>query len=107
MATIIDKDRPEPSPASETGTADMPIREVKPAPDRWRNALGKYRVWRSEACIKCGKCEEICPRGVHVRPEGYVDFAHGLDWHCTAEQVQGERHLLRGSLPARRRCGSS
>jgi len=65
-----------------------PVREVKPAPDRFRNSLGKYQVWRNELCGKCGKCVEICPRGVHVRPDGYVDFVRGLDWRCTAERCK-------------------
>ncbi|MCL5104935.1 MAG: glutamate synthase-related protein [Armatimonadetes bacterium] len=67
---------------------EMPRREVKPAPDRWRNSLGKYRIWRSELCNKCGTCEKVCPRGVHERPEGYVDFVRGNDWRCTAAKCK-------------------
>jgi len=64
---------------------EMPTREVKPAPDRFRNSLGKYRVWRSKACTKCGACVAACLRGVHVKPDGYVDFVRGLQWRCTRE----------------------
>lgn len=78
MALTVDYER------TELGLA-APVREVRPAPDRFRNNIGKYRVWRSDNCIKCGACERICPRGVHVRPEGYVDFVRGLDHKCTAE----------------------
>ena len=85
MAIAIDKNEVPTNAVPELGLS-QPTREIKPAPDRWRNSLGKYRVWRNDsACIKCGKCQEICPRGVHVRPEGYVDFVKGLDWRCTAE----------------------
>jgi glutamate synthase domain-containing protein 2/ferredoxin len=88
MATTIDPGRIQITEPPELGL-ETPAREVKPAPDRFRNTLGKYRVWRNEAlCVKCGRCEEICPRGVHVRPAGYVDFVKGLDWRCTAEQCR-------------------
>jgi glutamate synthase domain-containing protein 2/ferredoxin len=87
MATIIDKDT-KPVSAIDGLGLDTPVREVKPAPDRFRNTLGKYKVYRSDACVKCGKCEEICPSGVHVRPDGYVDFVRGLDHKCTAESCK-------------------
>jgi len=88
MAAIIDPQRLHMAPPSDLGLAP-PSREVKPAPDRFRNPLGKYRVWRNEElCRRCGKCEEICPRGVHVRPEGYADFLKGLDWRCTAQKCK-------------------
>ena len=46
-------------------------REVRPAPDRYRNPIGRYRVRRSAACRSCGLCVELCPYGVHLKPEGY------------------------------------
>lgn len=36
-------------------------------PSRFRNALGKYKVLRSKACIACGKCAEVCEWGVHKK----------------------------------------
>ncbi|MDO8588527.1 MAG: glutamate synthase-related protein [Armatimonadota bacterium] len=87
MATTVDRNG-IPATAMAGLGLEPPIREVRPAPDRFRNSLGKYRVWRSDACVKCGKCEEICPRGVHVRPDGYPDFLTGLDWRCTAEKCK-------------------
>ncbi len=85
MATIVNKNTVPKSLIEDLGIKMPPSREVKPAPDRFRNTLGKYRVWRSEACIKCGKCIEVCPRGVHVKPPGYVDFIKPLEHRCTAE----------------------
>ena len=41
--------------------------EIKPAPSRYRNPIGKFKVHRGRACIHCGLCAELCPRGVHVR----------------------------------------
>ena len=86
MARIIDPHR-RLAPASDMGLKP-PVREVKPAPDRFRNSLGKYQIYRSEDCTKCGKCVEVCSRGVHVRPDGYADFLRGLDWRCTAEKCK-------------------
>ena len=34
---------------------------------RYRNKLSKYKVVRTNACVSCGKCAEICPRGVHMK----------------------------------------
>ncbi len=33
---------------------------------RFRNPIGKYRLHRTDSCVSCGKCVEICPYGVHV-----------------------------------------
>ena len=42
-------------------------------PSRFRNALSKYRVWRSDSrCIECGRCTEVCPYGVHTKAGGYI-----------------------------------
>ncbi|MBW2568206.1 MAG: alpha-hydroxy-acid oxidizing protein [Deltaproteobacteria bacterium] len=46
-------------------TSTLP--EIRRTPDRFRNAIGKYRLLRSNACVACGKCAEICPYGVHVK----------------------------------------
>ncbi len=90
MATLMDRNnKPASAVPDQSLGLEPPVREVKPAPDRFRNSLGKYRVWRNEElCKKCGKCQEICPRGVHQRPDGYVDFVRGRDWLCTAERCR-------------------
>jgi glutamate synthase domain-containing protein 2/NAD-dependent dihydropyrimidine dehydrogenase PreA subunit len=36
-------------------------------PSRFRNPIGKYRLHRTNACIGCGKCVEMCPLDVHVK----------------------------------------
>lgn len=46
--------------------------EVVRTPSRFRNAIGKYRLNRTDACTSCGKCVEICPYGVHVMKRGRV-----------------------------------
>jgi len=53
--------------------------QVECTPCRFRNAIGKYRLRRSDACVACGTCAEVCPYGVHqkklnkmARPKHYL-----------------------------------
>ncbi len=39
--------------------------------ERFRNSIGKFVVTRNSRCKGCGLCAQICPYGVHVKPEGY------------------------------------
>ena len=57
-------------------------REVHPALDRYRNALGKYKVDRLASCVSCGLCAETCAFGVHVKPEGYALTLRPQDHLC-------------------------
>ena len=57
-------------------------REVRPAPDRYRNAIGKYKIDRLASCIACGRCAELCPEGVHVKPDGYKFMLRPQDYRC-------------------------
>jgi len=38
---------------------------AKRTPSRFRNAIGKHRVFISNACDNCGKCLELCPYEVY------------------------------------------
>ena len=56
----------------ETWSPGQPWQPVH-TPSRFRNALSKYRVWRSESkCIKCGHCVQICPYGVHTKAGSFL-----------------------------------
>jgi len=57
-------------------------REVRPAPPRYRNEIGKFSVYRSSDCIACGRCVETCPHGVHVRPDGYRPMMRPFEYRC-------------------------
>jgi len=82
---------PEPEPerkpeSPRRGHSDWPQqsvpREVHPAPDRYRNAVGKYKVDRLAACQSCGRCVEACRFGVHAKPAGYAYTLRPLDHLC-------------------------
>jgi ferredoxin len=40
---------------------------IESCDSRYRNRLSRYRVVRSNACVACGKCAEVCAHGVHVK----------------------------------------
>jgi glutamate synthase domain-containing protein 2 len=50
--------------------------QVVSTPSRFRNPIGKYRVYRSKACIACGRCVEVCPYQVHEMKRGRVLTRH-------------------------------
>lgn len=57
-------------------------RKVVPVPERYRNAMGKYKIYRSAACNSCGLCVKVCKFGVHVKPEGYALTLRPNDYLC-------------------------
>jgi glutamate synthase domain-containing protein 2/ferredoxin len=85
MKNIAEVNVPYESPKI-SGHSDEPqesvAREVRPVPDRYRNAIGKYRVTRLANCTACGLCAELCPQGVHIKPEGYTYMARPQDYRC-------------------------
>jgi glutamate synthase domain-containing protein 2/ferredoxin len=69
-------------PATSGWPQEKVAREIRPAPDRYRNAIGKYQVDRSAACASCGRCVEACVHGVHTKPAGYAFTLRPLDHLC-------------------------
>jgi glutamate synthase domain-containing protein 2/formate hydrogenlyase subunit 6/NADH:ubiquinone oxidoreductase subunit I len=57
-------------------------REVRVAPPRYRNEIGKFSVHRSLACLGCGTCVETCRWDVHTRPDGYRLMVRPFDYRC-------------------------
>ncbi len=57
-------------------------RKIRPVPERYRNAIGKYKIDRLAKCISCGRCVEVCGYGVHVKPEGYALMSRPQDYLC-------------------------
>ncbi len=57
-------------------------REIRTTPDRYRNAIGKFRINRSARCSSCGRCAEVCAYGVHIKPQGYALMLRPQDHRC-------------------------
>ena len=77
----------EPQQPQRPGHSDWPQmdveREIHLSPDRYRNAIGKYKVDRLANCLSCGRCSDVCTHGVHVKPDGYGLMLRPLDHRCT------------------------
>jgi len=78
------------------------VREVRPAPDRYRNALGKYKIDRSAACASCGRCVEVCTYGVHVKPAGYAFTLRPQDHLCIGPECAESPESCVAQCPAAR-----
>jgi glutamate synthase domain-containing protein 2/ferredoxin len=74
-------------------------RIIRPAPERYRNAIGKYRINRSAACAGCGTCAKVCPQGVHVKPEGYTFSLRPLDHKCVGPDCIGKPYFCVDRCP--------
>src|SRR5512141_2953354 len=72
----------QPRPGHSDWPQEIVEREIRPAPDRYRNALGKFRIDRLASCISCGRCAELCPHGVHIKPGGYKYMLRPQDNRC-------------------------
>jgi len=76
-------------------------RVVRPAPDRYRNPFGRYKVNRSASCVGCGKCAAICPAGVHVKPDGYTFTPRPRDQYCVGPACSRTDHYCVDHCPAK------
>jgi glutamate synthase domain-containing protein 2/ferredoxin len=74
-------------------------RVVRPAPDRYRNALGKYRINRSADCAGCGLCARLCPEDVHSKPEGYTFTLRPQDHQCVGPECAKTDHYCIEKCP--------
>jgi ferredoxin len=57
-------------------------REVRTAPPRYRNEIGKFSIRRASDCEACGRCVEVCRHHVHVRPDHYRSILRPFDYRC-------------------------
>jgi len=74
-------------------------REVRPAPPRYRNEIGKYRIRRGPNCAACGRCVEVCPHGVHRRPRGYNRVIRPFDYRCVGFECAKTDHYCVDTCP--------
>ena len=70
------------------------------APPRYRNEIGKYSVRRASHCTSCGRCVEVCRRGVHVRPKGYRTVIRPFDYRCFGPDCARGRLVLHRRVSA-------
>jgi ferredoxin len=73
--------------------------EPRPAPPRYRNEIGKFRVLRSSACVACGRCAEVCAEGVHLRPDGYTRMLRPFDYRCIGFDCEQSEHCCIKACP--------
>jgi ferredoxin len=86
----------EPDPIEFEGVVE---RKVRQTPDRYRNPLGKYKLTRLASCIACGKCVELCPEGVHVKPAGYKYTLRPKDHRCVGPDCANTDHFCVSHCP--------
>jgi glutamate synthase domain-containing protein 2/NAD-dependent dihydropyrimidine dehydrogenase PreA subunit len=83
-----------------SGIPQIPIaRVVRPAPERYRNSLGRFKVVRSAACKACGRCAELCPYGVHVKPANYRYALRPRNHLCAGTACAGTDHDCVAACP--------
>ena len=83
VEALADQAQASTAPSSNGGGLHEEVdREVRPAPDRYRNVLGKYKIDRLASCKSCGRCVQVCQYGVHVKPEGYAFTLRPQDHLC-------------------------
>ncbi len=74
-------------------------RTVRPAPDRYRNSLGKYKINRTADCIGCGLCARLCPHGVHVKDASYTFTLRPQDHLCVGPECMTSDHFCVDHCP--------
>lgn len=70
----------------------QPLPEVKEAPSRFRNTIGKYTIKRNARCISCGLCAELCPYGVHPHYENYSQTIRPVEYRCIGFKCRETGH---------------
>jgi len=83
---------------SHPGYAEV-TREVRPSLPRYRNEIGKFSIHRDSNCIACGKCVEMCPYDVHIRPEGYKFPIRPFDYRCIGFDCEQTDHFCVAACP--------
>ncbi|HOE10702.1 MAG TPA: glutamate synthase-related protein [bacterium] len=92
LSTPTEKKRPTPD-YSEVSRA------VRPAPSRYRNEIGKFSIHRASTCIRCRRCVEICPYGVHSSPDGDGLIVRPQDYRCIGFDCSNTEHYCIEACP--------
>jgi glutamate synthase domain-containing protein 2 len=104
MSVTSEKGAVPPEPLRDDLPADDPAAvscQARTAPPRYRNEIGKFSIRRDSTCINCGRCVELCPQGVHCRPEGYRQVIRPLDYRCIGPDCAKTGHYCVDACPQR------
>jgi len=63
-------------------TKQFKLPKIVETPSRFRNTIGKYTIKRNSSCIACGKCVELCPNNVHIKPANYSRILRPVEHRC-------------------------
>jgi glutamate synthase domain-containing protein 2/NAD-dependent dihydropyrimidine dehydrogenase PreA subunit len=67
--------------------------ETLHTPSRFRNTIGKYIIKRNAKCVACGKCAELCPFGVHIKPENHAEPFRPIEHNCIGPSCRQTDHF--------------
>jgi glutamate synthase domain-containing protein 2 len=73
--------------------------KVVETPSRFRNKIGKYIIRRNSRCISCGKCADICPYGVHIKPDKYSLPLRPVEHKCIGFACKNTDHFCIDKCP--------
>jgi glutamate synthase domain-containing protein 2/NAD-dependent dihydropyrimidine dehydrogenase PreA subunit len=73
--------------------------EVAETPSRFRNTIGKYIIKRSSRCKACGRCAEVCPYGVHIKPDRYSRPLRPIEHKCIGFKCSHTDHFCIDNCP--------
>jgi len=74
-------------------------REFRPAPERYRNPIGRYKVSRKADCAACGQCAKLCRFGVHQKPADYRFMVRPQDHLCIGPDCAKTDHYCIARCP--------
>jgi glutamate synthase domain-containing protein 2/NAD-dependent dihydropyrimidine dehydrogenase PreA subunit len=74
-------------------------RAVRPAQSRYRNEIARTLIRRTDACVRCGQCVQLCPYGVHVDKPGYKYFAQPRLDRCVGPACEKTDHYCVARCP--------
>ena len=73
--------------------------KVVETPSRFRNTIGKYIIKRNSKCKACGKCADICPYGVHIKPDNYSLPLRPIEHKCIGFACKNTNHFCIDKCP--------
>ena len=73
--------------------------KIVETPSRFRNTIGKYIIKRNSRCKACGTCADICPYGVHIKPDGHSLPFRPVEHKCIGFECKNTDHFCIDKCP--------